>query len=298
MVRGSLKSFEPASPIRAGSFAELFALSPDGAGRWTAAGAPQTDERRLFGGVLIGQAIVAASEGTTRCHALHALFIGPGSKQEPFELAVERTRDGRSFATRRVEIRQRKRLLLAAYSSHHDGDDGPEHQLAMPDVPLPEDLEDQRDARARRAAEHGKPARRYLSETMLDARSCDWPVVPRSGSVEGRAVWFRPREPLCGGPQIHRAAIGFASDVGLVSVGLQRHDGARDGGLEAASLDHSIWFHSDADAGEWMLHLQRASVAAHGRGLAQSTIFTRDGKHVASAAQEFLARRERGSRHA
>ena len=259
-----------------------------------AAGAPPTDEPRLFGGMLIGQAIVAASQQTTRAHALHALFIAPGSKQEPFECVVERTRDGGSFATRRVEIRQRDRLLLSAYTSHHAGDEGPEHQFAMPDVPPPETLEDQRLTRARRAAEYGKMARQHLAEAMLDARSVDLPALPWQGSVAARAMWVRPRERLRGGRDVHQAAIGFASDMGLVHVGLRSHAGVDDRrNLEAASLDHSIWFHRDACADDWMLHVQCAPIAAQGRGFSQSVIYTRDGRLVASAAQEFLARRKR-----
>ena len=294
-VRGSLKSIERApSHCAALTFDDLFALVPAGIGAWTAAGAPQTDEARLFGGMLIGLAIVAASRETPRCHALHAFFIGPGSKQEAFAFAVERTRDGRSFATRRVEIRQRERLLLAVYSSHHAGDPGPEHQFVMPDVPAPEDVEDRRLTRARRAQERGTTARRYLAETMLDVRPFDLPDVASSGAIGRRAIWMHPRERLRGGRDIHQAAIAFASDVGLIGTGLRAHNHCGDGGeIEAASLDHSIWFHRDASADDWLLHVQCAPVAAHGKGLSQSAIFTRDGQLVASAAQQFLARRKR-----
>ena len=276
------------------TFDTLFALSAAEAG-WTAPGAPPTDEQRLFGGLLLAQAIVAASAGTRACHSLHALFIGVGWKEQPFDIAVERTRDGGSFATRRVEIRQRDRLLLAAYSSHHDGDEGPEHQMAMPALPPPETLEDQRAVRARRAEERGLPVTHYLAEEMLDMRAVELPIDREGGGVEGRrAVWFRPRAPITGGRAAHQAAIAFASDMGLVRAGLQAHYVLGDGGpLQAASLDHSMWFHRDAVANDWMLHVHRAPVTAHGRGLAHAAIFTRDGQLVASAAQEFLSRRRR-----
>ncbi len=273
------------------TFDELLALEPAGEGRWRAPIPPPTDETRPFGGLLLAHAVVAASADTSRCHALHALFINAGSKQEPFEIQAERTRDGRSFATRRVEIRQHGRLLLAAYSSHHDGDDGPEHQTRMPDLPPPETLEDQRLTRAHRDEARGRTQRRYLAETMLDAR----PVAPHATRCDdiGRAIWFRPRAPVRGGHAMHRAVIAFASDMGLVHVGLQRH-ATMSGALQAASLDHAIWFHRDAVADDWMLHVQHAPVAAHGRGLSQATIFTREGRLVAHVAQEFLARRNPG----
>ena len=85
---------------------ELLALTDAGGGHLAAPAAPRTDEPRLFGGLLVAQAILAASRDTRRCHALHALFIGVGEMEAGFGIVVERTRDGGSFATRRMEIRQ------------------------------------------------------------------------------------------------------------------------------------------------------------------------------------------------
>ena len=276
------------------TFEELFALSPAGADRWTAPGPPATDEPRLFGGLLLGHAVMAASIGAARCHALHALFIGVGEKREPLDLAVTRVREGRSYTARQVELRQRDRLLLTGFSSHHAGDEGPEHQVAMPDVPQPEALEDQQLTRIRRAEAGGRPALRYLAEEMLDARPVETPL-DRGHGVEGRrAVWFRPRRPVGGAGALHQAVIAFASDVGMVHVGLQAHNVVGDRGpLQATSLDHAIWFHREAPADDWMLHVQRAPVTSEGRGLSHAAIFSRDGRLVASAAQEFMARRRR-----
>ncbi len=264
----------------------LFALSPAHDG-WTAPAAPRTAEPRLFGGMLIGQAIVAASWQTRHCHSLHAYFIGVGAMERTFDVAVEHTRDGGSFATRRFEIRQDARLLLAGHSSHHDGDAGPDHQSEMPNLPPPEDLEDQRDVRARLAEQAGKPWRRYLADELLEIRPIE---LPQAGAKARRALWLRPRVPIRGGHAMHQAAIGLASDAGLVHVGLLTH--RRQGGaeLQAASLDHAIWFHRDADANGWMLHVQHSAVTAGGRGLSRAKVFTRNGTHVASVAQQFLAR--------
>ena len=276
------------------TFEDLFALTAAGADRWTAPGPPQTDEPRLFGGLLLGHAIMAVSIETKPCHALHALFVGAGSKREPLDLAVTRTRDGRSYATRQVELRQRGRVLLVGFSSHHGGDAGPEHAIAMPDVPAPESLEDQRLVRVRHAEAAGAPAKRYTAEELLDIRPIELPLGQNRGVEGRRAIWFKSREPLSGDLTLHKAAIAFASDVGLVHVGLLAHVKLGDGApLQATSLDHSLWFHREAPADDWMLHVQRAPIAVHGRGLAHAAIFTRDGCMVASAAQEFLARRKR-----
>ena len=274
------------------TFDDLFALQPAGIGRWIAPAAPHTDERCVFGGLVIGQAIVAASSQTRRCHAIHAFFIGMGTKGEPFEIAVERTRDGGSFSTRRIEVHQGERLLLAAYSSHHDGNDGPEHDIAMPDAPPPEELEEFSTVRARLPEQMGRPTRRYLADEVLDMRPVP-PLPERGGGTEAmQAIWFRARAPIRGDRSVHQAAIGFASDVGPVYVGLQNHARSQDGPMQTASLDHSLWFHRDASAEEWMLHVLHSPIACNGRGLSHGAIFTRNGELVASVAQEFLARRQ------
>ena len=114
------------------SFGALLAMQEAGPGRWAASAAPATDEPRLFGGLLIAQAIAAASAGTRRCHALHAFYIGVGATTQPFELRIDTMRDGGSFATRRAEVWQGERLLLAGITSHHDGDAGSDVHAAMP----------------------------------------------------------------------------------------------------------------------------------------------------------------------
>ena len=270
------------------SFETLFALSPDGADLWSAPGAPDTDEKRLYGGLLLGQAVAAASAGTRRCHALHALFLRAGHKRVPFLIDVERTRDGRSFSARRIKIRQGEQVLLEAYSSHHDGDRGPDRHSAMPTVTPPEALEDRRVVRRRRASDTRR-AFDYLAERMLDAR----PLPPDRRSEEHHgAIWIKPRAPVSGGPELHHAVIAFASDLEMVRAGLHNTPAVRDGArLDTTSLDHSIWFHRPvAAAGDWMLHVVHGRTIADGRGWSESSIFTRDGVLVASAAQEFLAR--------
>ena len=269
------------------NFNDLLILSQNGDTSWTAPGVPRTDEPRLFGGLLVAQAILAASAGAPACHALHAFFIGMGEKAQAFDITVARTRDGRSFATRHVEITQAGRLLLAGHTSHHDGDPGPAHQAEMPDLPPPEGLEEQSVLRARRAVAAGRPARTFLLDVMLDVRPVE---LPQTAAHPERALWFRPRAPFRGGAAMHRAIIGFASDVGLVQVGLLQHGRNENPAVQAASLDHSIWFHGDAQADDWLLHVQHSPVARGGRGLSLGSVFSRDGRLVASVAQEILAR--------
>ena len=264
---------------------------------WTAPGAPPTNERVVFGGLVVAQAIVAASVETRPLHSLHAFFIGGGEKERTFDIHVERSRDGGSFATRHVEIRQGERLLLAAYTSHHDGDKGPEHQVAMPDITPPEKLEDFSVLRKRRDEQAGRPVRNYIADQLLDVRHADQPAAT-PGAASSMAVWFRSRETLADmqtNQPLHQAVVAFASDVPMVFVGLKDHVRAPGVALQTASLDHSIWFHRQAQADDWMLYTLASPIVRNGRGLSHGSIFNRRGELVASVAQEFLARTSRST---
>jgi acyl-CoA thioesterase-2 len=191
-----------------------------------------------------------------------------------------------------VQVRQEDKLVFSAALSFHDGDPGPEHQLGMPDVPPPEEVEDQRERRRLNAEERGTAVRVFSAEQVIDARPVEFPVSQEGGGIEGRrCLWFRSRDPLPDDPAVHQAAIAYASDMGLVHVGIRPHLELGGGEpLNTASLDHAIWFHRPARADEWLLHVERSPIAANGRGLSFGSIFTRDGQLVASVAQEILVR--------
>ena len=271
------------------TFSDLLELTAVAPAEWTSPGAPPTNERVVFGGLVIAQAIVAASIDTRPLHSLHAFFIGGGEKERTFEIKVERSRDGGSFSTRHVEVRQGERLLLAAYTSHHDGDEGPEHQVAMPKVTGPEKLEDFFEVRKRRDEEAGRPVRQYIADQLLDVRHVDSTTFVPQSSAATMAVWFRSREAVRGNQAMQQAVVGFASDAPLVHVGLRNHwqPGTP---MQTASLDHSMWFHREVQADEWLLYMLNSPIVRNGRGLSQGSIFNREGELVASVAQEFLAR--------
>ncbi len=275
------------------TFDEMFQLTPAEPQCWTAAGAPPTDERVVFGGLVVGQVIIAASLENRRCHSVHAYFIGAGTKQLPFEILVEKTRDGGSFSTRRVEVGQGERLLMAAYTSHHDGDPGPVHQDGMPDVSGPEGIEDMFAGYRKHLEAQSRKPRRFLVEEMMEVRSVPADTSESATASAIQATWFKPRKFVEGGQAVHQAVVAFASDQGLVRAGLQRHSGIGNDKYQTASLDHAIWFHRQVSANDWMLHVLHSPIAANGRGFSRGSIFTQDGTLVASVAQEFLARNNR-----
>ncbi|MHC2021088.1 acyl-CoA thioesterase II [Methylobacterium sp. CM6247] len=256
----------------------------------------QTGWFRVFGGQVLGQALVAASrtvEASRPAHSLHAYFILGGDPAAPIDYAVERIRDGRSFATRRVVAHQHGRAIFTLSASFHIEEDGAFHQAVMPDVPAPEALLDAPALAA--AAGPAIPAtmRAYLGRaTPIELRPVE---VDRYLSRDPREprfhVWMRARERLPDEPALHRAVLAYASDLMLLDATLIPHGKTVfDASIQSASLDHALWFHRSFRADEWLLYVHDSPSASGARGFARGSLFTRRGELVASVAQEGLIR--------
>ena len=254
--------------------------------------APDGDYRRMFGGLLAAQALAgaAATVDDRPCHSLHLLFMRSGLPKLPMEIKVDRLRDGRSFSARHVRISQNDHDLVTALCSFHGGDDGPAFSTIMPDVPPPESLSDQLDIRRVNAASGGRTLRPFLVESMLDIRAQDLPADEWPEGVPTRFFWFRSRRSISQSPLAHQFAIAFASDLGLVHVGVLPHRVATGTHFDLTSLDHTIWFHRPALVDDWLLYVQQNTFSAEGRGLSHGAIFSKHGERVASVAQEILIR--------
>jgi acyl-CoA thioesterase-2 len=239
--------------------------------------APETSLQRVFGGQVAGQALVAAGRtvaASRSVHSLHAYFLRPGDPTRPIVYEVDRSRDGRSFTTRRVVAIQHGRAIFTMSASFQTPEDGIEHQVALPGSVDPETL----------PALEGPEARAWSS---IDLR-----FVPRStDNPMGQQVWLRAAEPLPDDPLTQVCVLAYASDLTLLSSTIRPHDIHRwDTKLRMASLDHAMWFHRPFRADEWLLYDQMSPTAAGGRGLASGRIFTREGALVASVVQEGLVR--------
>ncbi|KQO54280.1 MULTISPECIES: acyl-CoA thioesterase II [unclassified Methylobacterium] len=256
----------------------------------------QTGWFRVFGGQVLGQALVAASrtvEASRPAHSLHAYFILGGDPAAPIDYAVERIRDGRSFATRRVLAHQHGRAIFTLSASFHIEEDGALHQAGMPDVPPPEALLDAPALAA--AAGPAIPAtmRAYLGRaTPIELRPVE---VERYLSRDPREprfhVWMRARERLPDEPALHRAVLAYASDLMLLDATLIPHGKTVfDASIQSASLDHALWFHRSFRADDWLLYVHDSPSASGARGFARGSLFTRRGELVASVAQEGLIR--------
>jgi acyl-CoA thioesterase II len=263
---------------------------------------PQVGWTRIFGGLVVSQALVAAMRTAPAGfapHSLHAYFILPGDPAEPIVYETDNLRDGRSFATRRVVARQKGAAIFALSASFHAPEEGFEHQAAMPEVPRPEALMSEKamvDAFKDRLPANIQ--RYFLRDRPIELRPCSLgKYLGAKASEEQRAhptqnVWFRAAGRLPDDPALHLAFLAYASDMTLLDTALVAHGkSVFDADIQPASLDHAMWLHRPCRADEWLLYSQDSPSASGALGLARGLIFTADGRLVASVVQEGLIRR-------
>ncbi|MGE3145499.1 MAG: acyl-CoA thioesterase II [Pseudorhodoplanes sp.] len=256
---------------------------------------PQVGWQRVFGGQVIGQALVAACRTveTRRSHSMHAYFILPGDPKVPIIYDVERTRDGKSFSTRRVRAIQHGEPIFTMSVSFHNDEPGLAHQARMPDVPKPDALPSEVDARARILPMMPDPVRRYYErERPIELRPVEFDRYLGKVHEDGRFhVWIRTTDRLPDDPAIHQCVLAYASDMTLLDTALVPHGRTLfEKEFMAASLDHALWLHRPFRADEWLLYAQDSPNLHGARGFARGLIFTQDGTLVASVAQEGLVR--------
>ena len=256
---------------------------------------PDAGWQRVFGGQVIGQALVAASrtvEGR-KPHSLHGYFLLAGDPKIPIIYDVERIRDGRSFTTRRVKAIQHGQPIFTLSASFQVEEEGFSHDITMPSVPDPDDLPNEQDIRARVMPLMPDPVRKYFErERPIELRPVEFKRYMSREPLEPRFnVWIRATGPLPDDPAIHQAVLAYASDMTLLDSTLVAHGRTVfEREVQAASLDHALWFHRPFRADEWLLYAQDSPFTGGARGFARGSIFTRQGQLIASVAQEGLIR--------
>ncbi len=254
---------------------------------------PTVKRQRVFGGQVAGQALVAAArtvDDDRAVHSLHAYFLRPGDPQVPILYEVDRTRDGRSFTTRRVVAIQHGRAIFTLSASFHTHEEGFDHARAMPDVPNPDSLPDFKEVWAAHKEAMGAE---YERDRAIDARNVDHLPTDRSEPLPPRQrVWLRADGVLPDDPVLHTCVLTYASDMTLLDTTLLPHAvGVFDPHLMMASLDHAMWFHRPFRADQWLLYEQDTPSASGARGLARGNIYTHEGDLAVSVVQEGLIRR-------
>jgi len=249
---------------------------------------PNTSLQRTFGGQVAAQALVAAVHTVRdgmQVHSLHGYFLRPGQPKAPTTYQVDRVRDGRSFATRRVTGMQNDKAIFSMSASFHVGDEGPEHQDRMPEVPGPQSLAT--------VDEEADAVGAWFKREWPD---WDIRIVPaadvraRPGIAAQQRVWIRYRHALPPDPVFHVCVLAYMSDMTLLGSARVPHPHTH---TQGASLDHALWFLRPFRADNWLLYDQTSPSAGYGRALTQGRIFDRAGHLVAAVVQEGLMRTER-----
>ncbi|AZL66870.1 MULTISPECIES: acyl-CoA thioesterase II [Pseudomonas] len=252
--------------------------------------------RQLYGGQVLGQSLSAASqtvEDARHVHSLHGYFLRPGDASMPVVYSVDRVRDGGSFSTRRVTAIQKGQPIFTCSASFQYDEEGFEHQVQMPDVVGPENLPSEVELASAMADQ--------LPERIRDKVLCAKPIEirpvterdpfnPKPGDPV-KYAWFRADGNLADTPALHKYLLAYASDFGLLTTALLPHGKSvwqKD--MQIASLDHSLWFHRNLRADEWLLYATDSPWAGNARGFCRGSIFNRAGQLVASSTQEGLIR--------
>ena len=253
-------------------------------------GSPQ-----VFGGQVLGQALMAATatvEGRA-VHSLHAYFLRRGDFNSAIVYEVDRARDGNHFSTRRVVAIQHGVQIFNMSASFQSSEEGPTHQLEMPQVPPPEGLLELAVYYRSILPELSSGLRRVLdAKRPFEFRPTQPPSFLKAEKVEPqRNIWFRAVAPLPDDDALHRSLLAYVSDFNLLDTALMPHGlSFASRNLVIASIDHAMWFHRSGRVDDWLLYSTDSPSASGARGFARGSIFARDGRLIASTSQEGLMR--------
>jgi len=237
-------------------------------------------ERRVFGGQLLAQCVVAATltvPPPSALHSMHAYFVRAARPAVKIHFEVTAIRDGRSFAVRRVDALQDNEVVTTMTASFQVPESGLSHQDPIPARTAPAELP----GRTPFLMAPDGPAR----AGAVELRAC----TPEPGRPES-SVWLRATAPLPDDPVLHQAMLVYLSDFSILHGAFNRHGVSRPE-VRTASLDHSMWLHRPARADDWLLYDSRSPSAAGARAMGQASLFTAAGELAATAAQEMLVRR-------
>jgi acyl-CoA thioesterase II len=235
--------------------------------------------RRVFGGQILGQCVVAATATVAppaALHSMHAYFVRPGRPSVKFQFEVTTVRDGRSFAVRRVDARQDDEVVTTMIASFHGSEDGLTHQDPMPARPVPAELA-------------GRDPFHAAADGTAHAGAVELRACPREPGRPESSVWMRITAPLPDDPLLHRALLVYLSDFSILHGAFHAHAVARPR-VHTASLDHSVWLHRPGRADQWLLYDSHSPSAAGARAVGRASMFTTGGELLATAGPEMLIR--------
>jgi acyl-CoA thioesterase II len=261
--------------------ADILRVEPVGDDHWRAHTPPGSMRPDIFGGQVAGQALLAAT-GTVEpghlANSVHCAFLRRGRPSLPLDIRVERTRAGRTYTNRHVEVSQEGRVVFAMLASFHAEEPGREFDHPMPaGVPDPDDL-----------------------PTPVTIPAWDPALDMRRPEVSPPAIqwWARVAGAFPDDPSLHVAALLYASDLqaggaAMLAVGFTPFGEPIPGtepstGGNFGSLDHAMWFHRVPRVDEWFFCDVRPLTVRDSRGLVLGTMFDRAGNHLATFTQEMF----------
>jgi acyl-CoA thioesterase II len=260
---------------------------------------PAQGWQRVYGGQVLGQALVAAVRTVPAerfAHSLHAYFLLAGDPARPIVYNVERVRDGGSFSTRRVTAIQRGRAMFVMSVSFHVEEPGLDHQSTMPKVPPPEELPSEQQLKDQLIAHLPENIKSYWErERPIEMRPVDVSrYLARQKRAPQQCTWMRASGRLPDAFPLHQCVLAYASDFTLLDTALIAHGKLMfDKNMQLASLDHALWFHRKFRADDWLLYAQDSPSSHGARGFCRGSVYTRDGVLIASVSQEGLMRERR-----
>lgn len=254
---------------------------------------PKEERFRIFGGQVVAQALMAAYrtvEGRI-CHSLQSYFIRPGDPAMPVLYQVERSRDGKSFTTRRVIAIQKGEQIFNMACSFQTPEDGLDHQSEMPPAPNPDNLPDDNERWAEAFKDDPEQLKRWVRERPIEMRQVDAiDLLKPEKAPAHQMLWFRAAGDIGDDIAMNQALLAYASDFSLLGTAMRPHGVSWMSGVQTASLDHILWFHRPTNFSHWHLYVQDSPSASGARGFNRGAIYREDGVLVASAAQEGLMR--------
>jgi len=272
---------------------ETLSLSKVGEGEYVGNNVPFT-RHHIFGGQILAQALKAAINEVPAdrfVHSSHAYFLSLGDRNQEVRFEVEKVRDGRTFNSRRVVVKQKEKVIFETLISFQQKEDGMQYQEPMKDVTGPETFVDEMERWNNHPLVQANPEKKITFSPVEIRHSgpMDWfdakPQSPNTG------IWMRTRGALPDDPNLHKVILAYFSDTMLYGAALRPHGlSFHSHDLQGASLDHAIWFHDEFRADEWLFYQQDGIWSGSARGLNHGKFYTQDGRHIASATQEGLMR--------
>lgn len=249
---------------------------------------------RVFGGQVLAQSLNAALRTVTEdriAHSMHGYFLRPGDPQKQIVYEVDPIRDGRSFTTRRVVAKQDGRAIFNTAISFQLAEEGLDHQATMPAVTQPEQLESEEDELAELAKKYPEHVHVPLFGPIERRRVTPRDRVNPQPQEPVQHIWVKVQGNVGDDLKRHQTLLAYISDFGLLGTALYPHAVAPNSkNMQAASLDHALWFHRPFRVDDYLLYSLDSPNSSGGRGFSRGSFYTRDGVLVASSAQEALIR--------